>query len=344
MSSDPPDHAHGGGDAGDDHTSHDHAGPAGHAGPEHHHRAGLRGWFAGVIRPHSHDHADSFDQALLTSREGTRALAISLAGLLATAAIQALIVVISGSVGLLADTIHNFADALTAVPIGLAFVIGRRRPTRRYTYGFGRAEDLAGLSVVAVIALSVLTAAGEAIYRLVHPHRVGHLGVVALAGALGFVGNELAAHYRITVGRRIGSAALVADGRHARADGFTSLAVVAGAGGVAFGWQLADPIVGLVISVAIAAVLWGAARDVFRRLMDATDPATVDEIRRQALLVDDVLGVDEVRVRWIGHELHAAFNLTVPGTLSIARAHEIAETVHHRLLHEVPRLVDVTIQ
>jgi len=296
-----------------------------------------------VLRPHSHDPAESFDEALEASREGTRVLWITLAGLLATAAVQGVIVVLSSSVGLLADTIHNASDALTALPIGLAFVMGRRPPTTRYTYGYGRAEDLAGMTVVAVIALSAVTAAWEAVNRLIHPHSISHLWAVGVAGAIGFVGNEVAAHYRITVGRRIGSAALVADGRHARTDGFTSLAVVAGAIGVAVGWPLADPIVGLVITVAILAVLRTAVRDVYRRLMDAADPSTVDQIRHEALLVNGVVEVDHVRVRWLGHELHASIEVTVPADMSIAQAHATAELVHHRLLHEVPRLTDVTI-
>ncbi len=335
-------HAKAGDDGGHQHGIHGDHGDHGEHG-EHAHRTGIRGVLSGIVRPHSHDHSDSLDQELLASREGVRALWISLLGLLATAAIQAVIVALSHSVGLLADTIHNLADALTAVPIGLAFFIGRRRPTRRYTYGFGRAEDLAGLSVVLVIALSVVVAAWEATVRLIHPHPVGHLWAVAAGGLIGFAGNELAARYRISVGRRIGSVALIADGQHARADGFTSLAVIAGAAGVAAGWPEADAVVGLLISVAIAVVLWGAARDVFRRLMDASDPETVEQVRRQALEVQGVESVDQVRVRWIGHELHATVELSVLGTLSIAAAHEIAEVVHHRLLHQVPRLVDVTI-
>jgi cation diffusion facilitator family transporter len=311
--------------------------------PDHHHPGGWRGVVTRVSHPHRHDHADSLDRNLLASRAGIRALWISLTALLLVAVLQGIVVMVSGSVGLLSDTIHNFADALTAVPIGLAFLIGRRQPTRSYTYGFGRAEDLAGLSVVAVIALSAATAVWESIVRITHPSSVTHLWAVALAGVLGFLGNEVVARYRITVGRRIGSAALVADGRHARVDGFTSLAVVAGAAGVAVGWSLADPIVGLLISGAILAVLWGAGRDVLRRLMDAVDPDTVEQIRNLALQVDGVQSVDHVRVRWLGHELYAALDLTVPASLSIASAHQIAETVHHRLLHEVPRLADVTI-
>jgi cation diffusion facilitator family transporter len=178
-------------------------------------------------------------------------------------------------VALLGDTLHNAADALTAVPLGIAFVVGRRPPTRRYTYGYGRAEDLAGVVIVVIIAASSALAAYEAITRLAHPRSVSNLIAVAVAAVIGFAGNELVARYRIRVGRKIGSAALVADGLHARTDGFTSLAVLLGVGGVALGWDWADPVVGLVITVAILAVLRQAAREIYRRLMDAVDPALV---------------------------------------------------------------------
>jgi cation diffusion facilitator family transporter len=283
------------------------------------------------------------DDALIVSKAGTRALAISLSGLLVTAVLQVIVFAISDSVGLLADTIHNFADALTALPIGLAFVVARRVPTKRYTYGFGRAEDLAGLAVVFVIAASAALAAWEGIDRLVHPHHVGHLGWVAAAGVIGFLGNELAARYRIRVGKQIGSAALVADGFHARTDGFTSLAVVVGAGGVAVGWRLADPIVGLAITLAILGVLRGATRDIYRRLMDAVDPSLVEQVEREAGEVAGVERVDGVRVRWIGHELRAELNVTVGRDLRVFEAHEIAEAVRHALLHHVRRLADATV-
>ena len=221
---------------------------------------------------HSHDAADPVDAALEESDEGPRALKISLAGLAVTAVAQLVVVMVSHSVALLADTIHNFADALTAVPLGFAFWLGRRPPTRRYTYGYGRAEDLAGIFIVVTIAASAVVAAWEAVNRLVNPRDVQNVGWVIAAGIVGAVGNELVALYRIRVGRRIGSAALVADGLHARTDGITSLAVVVGAVGVALGWEKADPIVGLVITVAILFVLKNAARDIYRRLMDAVDP------------------------------------------------------------------------
>src|SRR6478735_6287172 len=217
---------------------------------------------------HSHDHADSVDDALESSAQGVRAVKVSLVALAVTAVLQLAVALVSDSVALLADTVHNVSDALTAIPLWIAFVLGRRAATRRYTYGYGRAEDLAGLFVIAMIALSAVVAGWEAIDRLLHPAPVHNLGWVAVAGLVGFIGNETVAVFRIREGRAIGSAALVADGHHARTDGFTSLAVLVGAGGVAVGWTWADPVVGLVITVAIALVLRTAARDVLRRLMD----------------------------------------------------------------------------
>jgi cation diffusion facilitator family transporter len=257
--------------------------------------------------------------------------------------LQAVVVGFSGSVGLLADTVHNFADALTALPIGLAFWAARRAPNRRYTYGYGRAEDLAGLAVVVVMTVSASLAAWQATERFIHPQRVHDLPWVAAAGVIGFAGNELAARYRMQVGARIGSAALVADGRHARTDGFTSLAVVAGAIGVALGWPQADPVTGLLITVAILAVLRGAVRDVYRRLMDAVDPGLTAQLERETLAVPAVRGCDGIRIRWIGHELHAELNLTVDGELTVRQAHDITEDARHRLLHQVGRLAGVII-
>ena len=317
------------------HGSHEHAGHA--------HPGGLRGKILSVVRPHSHDAADSVDEALAASGEGMRALKVSLAGLAVTAAVELVIFSFSGSVALLADTIHNFADALTAVPLAAAFLLSRRPATARYTYGFGRSEDLAGVAIVVTIAASSLLAALEAIDRLVHPRSVHQLGWVAAAGVVGFVGNEAVARYRIRVGRRIGSAALEADGYHARTDGFTSLAVVAGAAGVAAGWRLADPAVGLLITVAILVVVKNAARDIYRRLMDAVDPALVERVREVLSRVEGIIEVDSVRIRWIGHELHAVAEVSSEGSMTLAEAHDVAEHAHHHLLHEVPRLREATI-
>lgn len=263
---------------------------------------------------------------------------ISLLVLAATAAAQMVIVSFSGSVALLADTVHNVADALTAVPLWVAFAVGAKPATRRYTYGFGRAEDVAGLFVVLMIALSAVVAGVESVRRLSDPVPVSHVGWVAAAGLLGFIGNELVAVYRIRVGRRIGSAALVADGLHARTDGFTSLAVLLGAGGVALGFPLADPIVGLIITVAILGVLRSAARDIFRRLMDGVDPGLVDLAETALAAEPGVTGVRSVRMRWIGHRLHAEAELDIDPAVALADAHRIAHEAEHTLTHAVPKL------
>ena len=310
---------------------------------DHDHGSGLAGFVKSIFVPHSHDAGESIAAALESTDEGMRALKISLAGLAVTAGIQLVIVLVTGSVALLSDTIHNFADALTALPLGIAFWIGRRPPNNRYTYGYGRAEDLAGIFIVAVIAASSVIAAWEAIIRLQHPRTVHGVGWVAAAGVVGFAGNELVARYRIRVGRRIGSAALVADGMHARTDGFTSLAVLAGAIGVAAGWKQADPVVGLLITVAVLLVLRNAARDIYRRLMDSVDPDLVDAARATLLGVPRVAQVDRVRIRWVGHELLAEADIGAAADLTLSEAHEVADEAEHRLLHELPRLARATI-
>ncbi len=290
------------------------------------------------LRPHSHDGADRVDAAMEATGAGMRALWISAAALGATALVQAVVVAMSGSVALLGDTLHNAMDALTVVPLAIAFVAGRRPPTRRYTYGYGRAEDLAGAVIVLLMAASAALTAVAAVGRLGHPRPVSGLVAVAAAALVGFAGNELVARYRIRVGRGIGSAALVADGLHARADGFTSLAVLLGAGGVALGWDWADPVVGLLITVAILAVLRRAAREVWRRLMDAVDPAVLDRAEQVLRDTPGVLGVGRVRLRWIGHQMRAECEVVVDAGASAVEAHQVAVGAEHALRHALPRL------
>jgi cation diffusion facilitator family transporter len=308
-----------------------------------HGHGGLRNIVRGFIAPHSHDAKDTLDQALEASRDGIRAVALSLAILLLTAGIQAFVVVASGSVALLGDTLHNAADALTAVPLWLAFRLGRRAPTPRFTYGFGKAEDLAGVAVVVLIAGSAGFAGYEAIDRLLHSEKVTHLGFVMAAAIVGAVGNEVVAQYRIRIGRRIGSAALEADGIHARTDGVTSLLVLLGAIAVAFGAQWADPVVGLLITAAILVVGYQAVRSVGQRLLDAVDPAIVERISATVAAVEGVVAVTEVRARWAGHRLLAQVRLSVDGALSVTQAHGIAEVAQHELLHHVSNLSDAII-
>jgi cation diffusion facilitator family transporter len=317
---------HGSNEGGHDHL-HDHA-----------RRRGPVTWLRNLMVPHSHDTAEQVDSALEASRAGMRCLAWSFAALTVTALLQVGVVLVSGSVALLGDTLHNFADALTAVPLAIAFTLGRRAANRRYTYGYGRAEDLAGLVVVLLIALSAALAGWEAVRRLLDPQEVTALPLVAVAGLIGFTGNELVARYRIRVGRRIGSAALVADGLHARTDGFTSLAVLLSAAGVALGIPAADPIVGLLITAAILLVLRDATREIYRRLMDAVEPELLTRAEASLAATPGVEKVGDLRMRWIGHSLRAEVEIVVSADLPLTDAHRIAHEAEHRLLHDIPRL------
>ena len=296
-----------------------------------------------LLHGHSHDAAANLDDALAGSNEGIRTVQISLIALGITAVLQLVVVIISGSVALLADTIHNVADAATAIPLWIAFSLSRRQPNDRYTYGYGRAEDLAGVFVVGVIALSAAVAGWESIQRLLHPQAMDNLGWVCVAAIVGFLGNEAVARYRIRTGERIGSAALVADGYHARTDGFTSLAVLVGAAGTWLGFPQADPLVGLGITVAIAILLKDAATQTWRRLMDAVDPAMLQRVRAAAASADGVESVSQVRARWIGHTIHAEVLLTASSGLPLNQAHAVAERARHAMLHAVPKLSSVTV-
>jgi cation diffusion facilitator family transporter len=289
----------------------------------------------GHVHPAGHGHAPS--------AAGLRTLAISLGVLGATAAVQAVIAALSGSVALLGDTLHNAADALTAVPLGVALLVGRRAASRRYPYGYGRAEDLAGLVVVAVIAASAVLAGWQALDRLMHPHALQHLWALTGAALIGFAGNERVARYRIRTGRRIGSAALVADGQHARTDGFASLAVLLSAGAAALGWRWADPVIGLAIAVLIGHVLVEAAGTVLRRLLDGIEPALLDDAEAALAGTPGVSGIGSVRLRWTGHRMRAEAEIAVAPSLTVAQAHAIALDAEHRLTHALPALAAATV-
>ena len=289
---------------------------------------------------HLHPLADPL--ATTTSR-GIRAVLASLALLSAVALVQAGIAAWSGSVALLADTIHNVGDAATAIPLLIAFRLARRKPDGRFTYGYGRAEDLAGVVVVGIILVGAVAAGIEAVRRLADPSPVGHPWAVAAAAAIGFAGNEAVAVYRVRAGKAIGSAALVADGRHARADGLASLAVLLGAAGSGLGYPVADPVAGLLVTAFILNIVREAGKDVFVRLLDGTDPGMTRTIRRTAEETPGVSEVSDVRVRWAGHRMYADVNLAVDGSLTVSEGHAIAAEARHRLLHRLPGLSDATI-
>jgi cation diffusion facilitator family transporter len=291
---------------------------------------------------HGHMHG-VVDPSIFTSERGIWAVKWSFVGLFITALFQIIIVYYSGSIALLADTVHNFGDALTAIPLLFAFMLARWKPTQRFTYGYDRVEDLAGVFVVLMVLISAIVAGYVSIDRLFHPQQVTFLWAVAAAALVGFIGNEAVAQLRIRVGNEIGSAALVADGYHARTDGLTSLAVLIGASGVYLGFPLADPVIGIFITITIFWIVWESAKTVFIRLLDGVDPEIPKEIFHVAHHVSAVRKVTDVKVRWLGHRLHAEVCVTVDSSLSVEQGHAIAKEVNHELLHHLKYLSDATI-
>ncbi len=296
----------------------------------------------GNDKEHGHTHGVVAPSIATTSR-GIWAIKWSFVGLAVTAALQTVVVVLSGSVALLADTIHNAGDALTAVPLWIAFLFARRPPTRRFTYGFGRVEDFAGAVIVLVILSSAIVAAYQSVDRLLNPRDVEWVWVVVAAGAIGFIGNEGVAIFRIRVGREINSVALVADGYHARTDGLASLAVFFGSIAVWAGFPIADPIVGLGISVLIAKIAYDSAKSVFERMLDGVDPEVLEAIEREALDVPGVRSITYSRARWIGHRLHAEVHLTTSDGASLEEAHELGKRVSHSLSHALPYIGETIV-
>lgn len=319
--------------------SHDNAQSHDHADHDHPH-----GHLHGQVRLGGPGHTHGVvDASITTSKKGIWAIKWSFIILFVTALIQVVVVWLSGSVALLADTIHNFGDAATAVPLWVAFTLSRWKPNKRYTYGYGRAEDLAGVAIVLMITLSAVVAGYEAVQRFLHPQPIGYLWAVVGASIIGFIGNEAAALLRIKVGKEIESAALIADGYHASFDALTSLAVLVGAGGVWLGYPLADPIVGVLITIVIVQIVWQSSRAVFGRMLDRVEPHIVDGIREAASRSAHVEKVTEVRARWVGHHLHAELNVSVASHLSVVEGHAIAKEVRHNLLHHLSYLSSVMV-
>ncbi len=293
---------------------------------------------------HEHDHAHGVtDLHILSTERGIWAVKWSFVGLLATALVQSGIVYVSGSVALLGDTLHNVGDALTAIPLWLAFLLARKLPTKRFTYGYSRIEDLAGVAIVLTILASGVVVGYESAKGWFEPKTVTHLPWVLVAAVVGFIGNEAIARLRMKVGKEIGSAALIADGYHARVDALTSLLVLGSVGGVWFGYQLADPLVGALIGLAIFKITWDSGKAVLLRVLDAIDPTVTEEVLQAAAHTSGVAEVTEVRVRWLGHRLRAELNIAVNPDLTIEQAHEIAMEVRHTLLHQLPYLSHATI-
>ena len=291
---------------------------------------------------HGHEHG-KVDADLYGNRAGLRAVQISTAGMFLVAAIQFAIAVFGGSAGLFADALHNLGDVLTTLALWIAFVISNRAANQRYTYGYYRTEDLAGIFIVLVIIASAVAGAVESILKLTNGTPVSQIYLSMTAALVGVAGNELLAQYKISVGKRINSVPLIADGQHSRIDGLTSLAAFIGLIGVRFGLRIADPIAGLVITVVIVTVVYSTSRSVLQRLLDAVDPRIVPSIIETARKVPGVEAVTDVRARWVGHTLHIAMNIEVDAELTLTKAHAIAEEVRHHLFHNIKGVSEVII-
>ena len=322
------------------HHEHDHQHD--HSHPDDDSRKGFIQWVTSLLHVHNHDRRHvAADSAFKNNQEGIRTIWIALAILLITAILQIIIVYYSGSVSLLADTTHNIGDGLNSIPLLIAFYLARRLPTRRYNYGFGKAEDVAGIFIVLSIAVSAGIVFWESFQRLINPQTITNLGWVAAAALIGFFGNEWVAVIQIRVGRRIGSAAMIADGLHARTDGLTSLAVLIAAGGARLGFPIVDAIIGFIIGVTILFITWDATKAVWYRLMDAIEPEKLD---RAEHVIGHQAGVKELkslRMRWVGHQLYAEVFIAVESSLSTAAGHAIAEAVRHDLFHEIEGLTKI---
>jgi cation diffusion facilitator family transporter len=291
---------------------------------------------------HGHSH-DSIDPSIISTKKGIWAVKWSFIILMLTFLIQVVIVIFTGSVALLADTIHNLGDAVTAIPLGIAFLFALKKPSKRFTYGFGRVEDLAGVNIVLIILFSAIVAGYEAVDRIIHPFPIQNIWAVIVASIIGFVGNEGVALFRIKVGKEIGSAALVADGYHARIDGFTSLAVLIGAIGVILGFPLADPIIGLLITLTILKIVWDSVKKVFTRLLDGVEPEYIDEIRHSLNHVRGIKEILNIKARWSGHQLLAEVYIRIDSDLSFIEAHNISEEVEHEIMDHIKYISNVIV-
>ena len=323
-----------------------------HEHHDHHHGgSGILGTIAAALHlpgfGHDHDHSYTdlaSDRAFHDNELGIRTVWLALLVLGLTTVLQIVIYLASGSVALLGDTVHNFGDAANSVPLLIAFYLARRVATNRYSYGYGRAEDVAGIFIVISIAFSAGYILWESIQRLLNPQDLTNLGWLTAAAIIGFIGNELVAMMQIRVGRQIGSDAMIADGQHARVDGLTSLAVLGAVFGSLVGLPILDPIIGIMIAIAIVGITWNAVKAMWYRLMDAVDPHLLHHMEHAVIDTEGVLELKQVRARWLGHRLHADVIVKLDSSLSIAASQEIITQIEKNLQKEAPQLHDVMIQ
>ncbi len=273
-----------------------------------------------------------------------RAIAVSSIGLLFTSTLELAVVVFSGSVALLADGLHNLGDVFTTVGVYFGFRTSRRAPTRRYPYGYGRAEDLAGILIVAAIWGSAVLAGLQSFEKLLSGRGTSHLTLGMLAAVIGIVGNQLVARYKMRVGRAIKSAPLIVDARHSRLDAIASFGALIGLIGVALGFRQADPIAGFAITALIVHIGIDATRDVVSRLMDVHDDELAGEVASIARAIPGVRGLGDLRVRWLGRQAEVRLVIHVPPTMPMTEAHELAHRVQDRLRTQLPDTREITVE
>lgn len=300
-------------------------------------------FFHGLL---GHSHEDGHGH-MPRYREGepktTSVFVVSFFLLGAMATFQTGIAVFSGSVSLLSDAFHNIADALTGVPLWIAFSLAGRQPTRRYSYGYGKFEDLAGILIVGLILSSAIVSLVRSVERFVHPQVFHHPVWVALASVTGFLGNEAVAFLRIRAGRKTGSVSLVADGQHARVDGFASLSVLVGVAGSVTGYPIVDPVVGMLLGFSILLIAVRMIRDVGMHLSDGIEPETLDRIRHAAMDSGSVLSVSRARARWMGHSISCDLCLVLDDQSSLEDAAREGRLAEERIRKALPFTGDVLV-
>ena len=337
-----PHHHH---DHDEHHNDHDHK-------HDHHHHPPTRNIFVLVAMAlhlpgfgHDHQHGHGLEERMLEDNNlGIRTVWLALFVLGITTVLQVFVYMVSGSVALLADTVHNFGDALNSVPLLVAFYLARRSATKRYTYGYNRAEDIAGVLIVVSIAFSAGYILFESFQKLLNPQPLENLGWLAGAAIIGFIGNEIVAVMQIRVGKQIGSDAMVADGQHARVDGLTSLAVLVAVVGTWIGVPILDPIIGIVIGVAIVGITWNAIKSTWFRLMDAVDPTLTTTAEAVILEHTEVKTIQRLQMRWQGHRLHGEAVIQVHDDFSLKESDTLVAHLIHHFEHALPNLGQFTIQ
>ncbi len=274
-------------------------------------------------------------------RQANRAVAVSAVGLALTGLLELAIAVVSGSVALLGDALHNLSDVSTSALVFVGFRASRKVPTERYPYGYERAEDLAGLGVALVIWGSAVVAGFESVTKLLRHGGTGHVGWGIAAAAVGIAGNQLVARYKLAVGRRIRSATMVADAKHSRLDALSSAGAMLGLIGVALGWGWADAVAGMVVTGFICHVGWEVTADIAHRLLDGVDPEIITTAEAVAATIPGVTHA-HARARWTGRTLRVEVEGFLHPDTPLAAADQIGRSVAAALVPEIPEMHDFT--